>query len=221
MFKAEKAPIGQSQSVRLKRCELYIFKAKKLRGGQEKNKDIDQTHFCKSIRHVFQNTRCGHVIKQLDGLLWAGQLLFTHPQWVFCSTTIRSGSSVVLLYVVGLLQCYVLRQWVFPLCLHTSCTGAHVQVEMPDPPTDNGLCTGQGNTLGGIRTLKNLPAFSWSAHKLHTSSGVCGDIAAAFWQSRQDLQILRGTSCHLPRAELLVSPSPFPRWRQKRGINQK
>ena len=30
-------------------------------------------------------------------------------------------------------------------------------------------------TLGGIRTLKNLPAFSWSAHKLHTSSGVCGD----------------------------------------------
>ena len=27
--------------------------------------------------------------------------------------------------------------------------------------------------------------------------------------------------CHLPRAELLVSPSPFPRPRQKQGINQK
>ena len=30
-------------------------------------------------------------------------------------------------------------------------------------------------TLAGIRTLKNLPAFSCSAHKLHTSTGVCRD----------------------------------------------
>ena len=94
-------------------------------------------------------------------------------------------------------------------------------LKLPDSQTDDGFLNWKVSCRQWLTNCTHCLPLWYCGRNLAMSETFFGT-SGNFFFSCGNFAPSQGTwCCHLPRAELLVSPSPFPRPRQKQGINQK